>query len=119
VIGAVGQGLVPTASAFLGGALAGSGAYTQQILGGLAPALAGGSMAAAKQAAGALGGFLFPQGPKINTQASPANEASYPNESDNTDGGDAATSEAILDETGAESQLRVNTETGDLYDPGL
>ena len=60
VLGAVGQGLVPTASAFLGGALAGSGAYTQQILGGLAPALAGGSIDAAKQAAGALGGFLFP-----------------------------------------------------------
>jgi hypothetical protein len=41
VLGAVGQGLVPVASSFLGGALAGSGAYTQQILGGLAPALAG------------------------------------------------------------------------------
>ena len=60
VIGAVGQGLVPAASAFLGGQLAGSGAYTQQILGGLAPALAFGSVDAAKQAAGALGGFLFP-----------------------------------------------------------
>ena len=60
VIGAVGQGLVPTASAFLGGALAGSGAYTQQILGGLAPALAGGTVDAARQASGAIGGFLFP-----------------------------------------------------------
>jgi hypothetical protein len=60
VIGAVGQGLVPTASAFAGAALAGSGAYTQQILGGLAPALAGGSIEAAKKAAGAFGGFLFP-----------------------------------------------------------
>lgn len=49
VIGAVGQGLVPVASSFLSGALAGSGAYTQQILGGLAPALAGGTSAAAKQ----------------------------------------------------------------------
>jgi hypothetical protein len=60
VIGAVGQGLVPTASAFLGGALAGSGSFTQSLLGGLAPALAGGSIGAAKQAAGAIGGFLFP-----------------------------------------------------------
>jgi hypothetical protein len=60
VIGAVGQGLVPTASAFAGAALAGSGAYTQQILSGLAPALAGGSIEAARQAAGAIGGFLFP-----------------------------------------------------------
>lgn len=49
VIGAVGQSLVPAASAFLGGALAGSGAYTQQVLRGLAPALAGGTPAAAKQ----------------------------------------------------------------------
>jgi hypothetical protein len=69
VLGAVGQGLVPTASAFLGGALAGSGAYTQQILGGLAPALAGGSIEAAKQAAGALGGFLFPT-PEYKTDSS-------------------------------------------------
>jgi hypothetical protein len=60
VLGAVGQGLVPTASAFLGGALAGSGTYAQQILGGLAPAIAGGSPEAARQAAGAAGGFLFP-----------------------------------------------------------
>jgi hypothetical protein len=60
VIGAVGQGLVPTASAFAGAALAGSGAFTQGLLSGLAPALAGGSIEAAKQAAGALGGFLFP-----------------------------------------------------------
>jgi hypothetical protein len=60
ILGAVGQGLVPTASAFAGAALAGSGAYTQQILGGLAPALAGGSIESARQAAGALGGFFFP-----------------------------------------------------------
>jgi len=60
VIGAVGQGLVPTASAFLGGQLAGSGAYTQQILGGVAQALAFGTVDAARQAAGAIGGFLFP-----------------------------------------------------------
>jgi len=69
VIGAVGQGLVPTASAFLGGQLAGSGAYTQQILGGLAPALAGGTIDAARQAAGAVGGFLFPT-PEYKTDSS-------------------------------------------------
>ena len=67
VIGAVGQGLVPTASAFLGGALAGSGTYTQQILSGLAPALAGGTVDAARQATGALGGFLFPTGNPVAT----------------------------------------------------
>jgi len=60
VLGAVGQGLVPTASAFAGAALAGSGAFTQGLLSGLAPALAGGTIEAARQAAGALGGFLFP-----------------------------------------------------------
>jgi hypothetical protein len=60
VIGAVGQGLVPTASAFAGAALAGSGAFTQGLLSGLAPALAGGSIEAARQAAGAIGGFFFP-----------------------------------------------------------
>ena len=67
VIGAVGQGLVPTASAFLGGQLAGSGTYTQQILGGLAPALAFGTVDAARQATGALGGFLFPTGNPVAT----------------------------------------------------
>jgi hypothetical protein len=63
VIGAVGQGLVPTASAFLGAgitSLGGGGAYAQQILGGLAPALAGGTIDAARQAAGAIGGLFFP-----------------------------------------------------------
>ena len=60
VLGAVGQGLVPTASAFAGAALAGSGTLTQGLLSGLAPALAGGSIDAARQAAGAIGGFLFP-----------------------------------------------------------
>jgi hypothetical protein len=78
VIGAVGQGLVPTASAFLGGQLAGSGAYTQQILGGLAPALAGGSIDAARQASGAIGGFLFPVGPAPTTTTSPASPAAEP-----------------------------------------
>ena len=67
VLGAVGQGLVPTASAFLGGQLVGSGAYTQQILGGLAPALAFGTVDAARQATGALGGFLFPTGNPVAT----------------------------------------------------
>lgn len=71
VLGAVGQGLVPTASAFAGAALAGSGAYTQQILSGLAPALAGGTIDSARQAAGAVGGFLFPVGPKISTDSNP------------------------------------------------
>jgi hypothetical protein len=60
VIGAVGQGLVPTASAFLGGALAGSGTYTQQILENLAPALAGKT------------GDVFPLGPKISTNTNPS-----------------------------------------------
>jgi hypothetical protein len=81
VLGAVGQGLVPTASAFLGGALAGSGAYTQQILGGLAPALAGGSVEAARQAAGAIGGFLFPTPDTpistADTNTSPAAEPGF------------------------------------------
>jgi hypothetical protein len=78
VIGAVGQGLVPTASAFLGGALAGSGAYTQNILQNLAPALAGGSIDAARQAAGAVGGFLFPVGPAPTTTTSPVSPAAEP-----------------------------------------
>jgi hypothetical protein len=76
VLGAVGQGLVPTASAFAGAALAGSGAYTQQILGGLAPALAGGTIDSARQAAGALGGFLFPLGPQISTDSNPGADTS-------------------------------------------
>lgn len=59
VIGAVGQGLVPVASSFLGGALAGSGAYTQQILGQLAPALAGSTPQSAQQ------GPYFPLGDNI------------------------------------------------------
>ena len=59
VIGAVGQGLVPTGGALLG-ALAGSGAYTQQILGGLAPALAGSTPESVRATAGAIGGFFFP-----------------------------------------------------------
>jgi hypothetical protein len=69
VIGAVGKGLVPTASAFAGAALAGSGAFTQGLLSGLAPALAGGSIDAARKAAGAIGGFLFPT-PDYTTDSS-------------------------------------------------
>jgi hypothetical protein len=57
VIGAVGQSLVPTASSFLSSQLAGSGAYTQNILQNLAPALAGGTPAAAQA------GPFFPLGP--------------------------------------------------------
>jgi hypothetical protein len=72
VIGAVGQGLVPVASSFLSGALAGSGAYTQQILNNLAPALAGGTPEAAKA------GPFFPLGPKINTETSPTGPAANP-----------------------------------------
>jgi hypothetical protein len=72
VIGAVGQGLVPVASSFLGGALAGSGAYTQNILQNLAPALAGSTPAAAQQ------GPFFPLGPQISTNTSPVSPADTP-----------------------------------------
>lgn len=65
VIGAVGQGLVPAASAFLGGALAGSGAYTQQILGGVAPAIE----ASIPQSTTVP--WNFPTGPAIVTPISP------------------------------------------------
>jgi hypothetical protein len=82
VIGAVGQGLVPTASAFAGAALAGSGALSQGLLAGFAPALAGGSIDAAKQAAGAVGGFLFPT-PDASTSA---NDNSPVTASYNSDG---------------------------------
>jgi hypothetical protein len=75
VIGAVGQGLVPTASAFLGGALAGTGALTQGLLSNFAPALAGGTPEAARQAAGALGGIFFPTPP-----ITPASPSGYQNE---------------------------------------
>jgi hypothetical protein len=78
VIGAVGQGLVPLASSFLGGALAGSGAYTQQILRNLAPAIAGGTPAATAQVPGANGGFSFPLGPRISTNTSPVSPANTP-----------------------------------------
>jgi hypothetical protein len=65
VVGAVGQGLVPAASAFLGGQLAGSGAYTQNILQNLAPALAGGTPAAA------VTGPYFPVGPSPVVSSTP------------------------------------------------
>jgi hypothetical protein len=72
VIGAVGQSLVPTASAFLSGQLAGSGAYTQNILQNLAPALAGGTPAAAQA------GPFFPLGPAPTTSTSPTSPAAEP-----------------------------------------
>lgn len=75
IIGAVGQGLVPTASAFLGGALAGSGAYTQQILGGLAPAIASSIPPATNQVPGASGGFNFPLGPRVSNNTTPVVDA--------------------------------------------
>ena len=78
IIGAVGQGLVPVASSFLGGALAGSGAYTQQILRNLAPAIAGSTPAATNQVPGANGGFSFPLGPRISTNTSPVAPANQP-----------------------------------------
>jgi hypothetical protein len=77
VIGAVGQGLVPTGSALLG-ALAGSGAYTQQILGGVAPALAGSTPESVRATAGAIGGLFFPLGPQISTNTSPVSPANTP-----------------------------------------
>ena len=59
VVGAVGLGLVPVASSFLSGALAGSGALTQNILANFAPALAGGTVEAAKA------GPFFPTAPVV------------------------------------------------------
>lgn len=60
VIGAVGQGLVPTAAAFAGAALAGSGSLAQNVLAQFAPTMAGGTVESARQAAGAAGGFFWP-----------------------------------------------------------
>jgi hypothetical protein len=59
VLGAVGQGLVPMASTFLGSALAGTGALTQGLLSNFAPALAGGTPFAAKA------GPFFPTPPVV------------------------------------------------------
>lgn len=59
VLGAVGQSLVPMASTFLGSALAGTGALTQNILANFAPALAGGTVEAAKA------GPFFPTAPVV------------------------------------------------------
>lgn len=58
VLGAVGQSLVPAASAFAGAQLVGSGAYTQNILDNLAPAIA----ASVPQAAQAT--WNIPLGPR-------------------------------------------------------
>jgi len=63
VLGAVGQGLVPMASTFLGSALAGTGALTQGLLSNFAPALAGGTPQAAQQAQNSAGGQIFPMPP--------------------------------------------------------
>jgi len=60
------------ASSFLGGALAESGAYTQNILQNLAPALAGGTPAAARS------GPFFPLGSAPTTSTSPASPAAEP-----------------------------------------
>ena len=84
VIGAVGQGLVPTASSFLGGALAGSGAYTQQIIGGLAPAIA----ASIPQAAQAP--WSFPLGDTLNTSSGAGTSAAQAPVDPNTAGWQAA-----------------------------
>jgi hypothetical protein len=65
-------------SSFLGGALAGSGAYTQQILRNLAPAVAGGTPEATAQVPGANGGFVIPLGPQISTNTSPVSPANEP-----------------------------------------
>jgi hypothetical protein len=72
VLGAVGQGLVPTASAFAGAALAGTGALTQGLLANFAPTMAGGTIEAARQAAGAVGGIFFP-----TPSATPPGQASF------------------------------------------
>ena len=72
LIGAVGQSLVPTASAFLGGQLAGQGAYTQQILNGIAPAIA----ASVPQAA--VSDFFTPLGSQSTTPSSPVDTNGIP-----------------------------------------
>ena len=63
VLGAVGMGLVPVAGSFLGGALAGSGAVSQNLLSAFAPALAGGTPEATNQVQNAQGGTFFPTPP--------------------------------------------------------
>ena len=80
VIGAVGLGLVPMASTFLSGALAGSGALTQGLLANFAPALAGGTPQAAQQAQNSAGGQIFPMPPAplagaTNSQSDPTSSA--------------------------------------------
>lgn len=75
VLGAVGQGLVPTAASFIGSQLAGSGAYTQNILNNLAPAIAATLPSAAQQ------GPQFPLGPNPviggNTNTAPINTPGF------------------------------------------
>ena len=63
VLGAVGQGLVPGAAGLLGtalGGLGGAGSVSQSLLSGLAPALAGGTPAAASALLGKIGGLFIP-----------------------------------------------------------
>lgn len=76
VIGAVGQGLVPAASGLLGGLIGsyfGAGSTTQALLGGVAPALAGGTPEAAQQILNNLTGGLFvPTPPGLASPPSPA-----------------------------------------------
>ena len=74
--GAVGQGLVPAASGLLGGLIGsyfGAGSTTQALLGGVAPALAGGTPEAAQQILNNLTGGLFvPTPPGLASPPSPA-----------------------------------------------
>ena len=77
VLGAVGQGLVPMLGAALGAGLAGSGALTQGLLAGLAPALAGGTPQAAQQVQNAAGGAIFPVPEGSITQPNPASQPDF------------------------------------------
>jgi len=77
VLGAVGQGLVPTAAGFLGSALAGpADSLSQRMLSAFAPNLAGGTPEASGQAATSSaptsrGGFFFPTPPVITASYNP------------------------------------------------
>ena len=74
IAGAVGQGLVPFAGGLLAsalGGLAGPGSTTQNLLAGLAPALAGGTPQAAQQSSNNQGGFNFPTPPGTASTPSP------------------------------------------------
>ena len=63
VLGAVGQGLVPGAAGLLGtalGGLGGAGSVSQGLLSAFAPAMAGGTPAAASALLGKIGGLFIP-----------------------------------------------------------